>query len=216
MINILVHGLGQNEKSWNKVKDILSKNEIIVETPNLFEISKNYQLTYENLYRNFADYCNSFGDKLNLVGLSLGGILTIDYAIEYPEKVNAIILSGTPYEVPKSLFLIQRIIYKFMPKKVFEEIGCPKNRLIDLMKSMSTLDIPQKAKKIKCNTLVICGEKEENNVNMKSAKLLNANILNSQFKIIKDAGHEINIEQPKEFANTIINFFFDEKDVEMR
>ena len=44
MINILVHGLGQNEKSWNKVKDILSKNEIIVETPNLFEISKNYQL----------------------------------------------------------------------------------------------------------------------------------------------------------------------------
>ena len=216
MINILVHGLGQNESSWDKVKDILSKNEMIVETPNLFEISKNYQLTYENLYRNFADYCNSFGDKINLVGLSLGGILTIDYAIEYPEKINAIILSGTPYEVPKSLLFIQRIIYKLMPKKVFEEIGCPKNRLIDLMKSMSTLNIPQKVKKIKCNTLVICGEKEENNVNMKSAKLLNTNILNSQFKIIKDAGHEINIEQPEEFANTIKNFFFDDKNLEIR
>ena len=35
-------------------------------------------------------------EKINLVGLSLGGILTIDYVEEFPEKVNSIILIGTP------------------------------------------------------------------------------------------------------------------------
>lgn len=150
---------------------------------------------------------------MNLVGLSLGGILTIDYAIEYPEKVNAIILSGTPYEILKGLFMFQNIIYRFMPKKVFEKIGCPKGRIIDLMKSMSKLEIPEKAKKIKCKTLIICGEKEQNNVNMKSARQLNEDIINSQLKIIKNAGHEINIEQPKEFANVIMDFLYNKKEI---
>lgn len=33
MINILVHGLGQDEKSWNEVKNQLNNNGINVETP---------------------------------------------------------------------------------------------------------------------------------------------------------------------------------------
>ena len=41
MINILVHGLGQDEKSWNEVKNQLNNNGINVETPNLFSIVKN-------------------------------------------------------------------------------------------------------------------------------------------------------------------------------
>lgn len=207
MINILVHGLGQNEGSWNKVKELLEENKIEVETPNLFNLTKNYQLNYENLYRVFVDYCNSFKEKLNIVGLSLGGILAIDYANEYPEKVNSIILSGTPYEIPKSIITIQNIIYKFMPKKVFEQIGCSKKNLITLMDSMKNLTIPQKAPNIKCHTLIMCGEKEKNNINMKSAIKLNEVIKNSKFEIIKNAGHEANIDNPKEFANTICSFW---------
>lgn len=206
MVNILIHGLGQNETSWDKVKEILNENRIEVETPNLFDIAKNYQLSYDNLYKTFADYCNNFKDKLNLVGLSLGGILTIDYAIEYPEKVNSIILSGAPYEIPKTLYTMQNIIYKLMPKKVFDEIGCSKRKVTTLLNSMRNLSIPQKAKNIKCKTLIICGEREKNNINMKSAKLLNNDIKNSKFKIIPNAGHEINIDAPEEFANTIIGF----------
>ncbi|HCF34716.1 MAG TPA: alpha/beta hydrolase [Clostridiales bacterium] len=207
MINILVHGLGQNESSWNKVKELLKENKIEVETPNLFNLAKNYQLNYENLYRIFVNYCNSFKEKLNIVGLSLGGILAIDYANEYPEKVNSIILSGTPYEIPKSIITIQNIIYKFMPKKVFEQIGCTKKDLITLMDSIKNLTIPQKAPNIKCHTLIMCGEKEKNNINMKSAIKLNEVIKNSKFEIIKNAGHEVNIDNPKEFANTIYNFW---------
>lgn len=209
MINILVHGLGQDEKSWNEVKKQLKNNKINVETPNLFFIVKNYQVNYENMYKTFADYCNSFNEKINLVGLSLGGVLAIDYITEFPEKINSIILIGTPYEIPKTIFTVQNIIYKFMPKRIFEKIGCPKKDMISLLNSMKKLFIPEKAPNIKSNTLIICGEKEKNNINMKSAKKLNEVIQNSKFKIIENAGHEVNIDNPKELANIIYEFWKD-------
>lgn len=209
MINILVHGLGQDERSWNEVKNQLNNNGINVETPNLFSIVKNYQLNYENMYKTFADYCNSFNEKINLVGLSLGGVLAIDYITEFPEKVNSIILIGTPYEIPKNIFTIQNIIYKFMPKRIFEKMGCPKKDMISLLDSMKNLSIPEKAPNIKINTLIICGEKEKDNINMKSAKQLNKVIKNSKFKIIENAGHEANIDNPIELASTIYDFWKD-------
>lgn len=40
MTNILVHGLGQTEQSWNKVIEELSKNNIEASNPNLFNLAK--------------------------------------------------------------------------------------------------------------------------------------------------------------------------------
>ena len=204
MINILVHGLGQTDKSWDKVKGILNQDNINVETPNLFEIAKNYQLTYENVFTVFVDYCNSFSDKLNLVGLSLGGILAIDYAILHPEKVNSITLCGVPYEMPKKLLKIQNFIFKLMPKRTFENMGVSKENFIQLTNSMAELNIKEKISKLKCHTLVICGEKDS--ANIESANKLNENIKNSELKIIKNAEHEVNIDAPEKFAEIIKGF----------
>ena len=170
----------------------------------MFEITKNYQLSYENVFTVFVDYCNSFSDKLNLVGLSLGGILAINYAILHPEKVNSITLCGVPYEIPKKLFKLQNFIFKFMPKKSFQNMGVSKENFIQLTNSMAELNIKEKISKIKCNTLVICGENDK--ANIESAKLLNENIKNSELKIIRNAGHEINIDSPEEFAKIIKEF----------
>ena len=205
MVNILVHGLGQTEKSWDKIIEELDKSNIKAENPNLFELAKNYEINYENIYRTFCDYCNSFKEKINLCGLSLGGLLSIDYAIEYPEKVNSIILVGTPYKIPKKMFKLQNFIFRFMPKSAFENIGIKKNDFINLTNSMADLDIKSKVDNIKCQTLILCGEKD--NVNMESAKQLNRNIRASKLEIIKNAGHEVNTENPKELASIISEYW---------
>ena len=205
MVNILVHGLGQTEKSWDKIIEELDKSNIKAENPNLFELAKNYEINYENIYRTFCDYCNSFKEKINLCGLSLGGILSIDYAIEYPEKVNSIILVGTPYEISKKMFKLQNLIFRFMPKSTFENMGIKKNDFINLTNSMADLDIKSKVDNIKCKALILCGEKD--NVNMESAKQLNRNIKASKLEIIKNAGHEVNTENPKELASIISEYW---------
>lgn len=205
MVNILVHGLGQTEKSWDKIIEELDKSNIKAENPNLFELAKNYEINYENIYRTFCDYCNSFKEKINLCGLSLGGILSINYAIEYPEKVNSMILIGTTYKIPKKMFKLQNFIFKFMPKSMFENMGIKKNDFINLTNSMADLDIKSKVDNIKCKALILCGEKD--NVNMESAKQLNMNIKASKLEIIKNAGHEVNTENPKELASIISKYW---------
>ncbi len=100
MINILIHGLGQNEKSWNEVEKELLIKEIKVEKPNLYVMMKNKEFNYDTLYKQFVDYCNGFDEKLNLCGLSLGGILALEYTKHYPNKVNSLTLIGVPYQIP--------------------------------------------------------------------------------------------------------------------
>lgn len=205
MTNILVHGLGQTEQSWDKVIEELNKSNIEVSNPNLFNLAKNYQINYENIYRTFADYCDSFKDKINLCGLSLCGILAIDYAIEHPEKINSIVLIGTPYEIPKKMLKLQNFIFKFIPKKTFDSMGISKNNFINLTNSMYNLDIKSKVSYIKCSTLVLCGEKD--NVNIKSAHYLSENIRNATMKIIENSAHIVNEENPNELSKLLIEFW---------
>ena len=71
MKNILIHGLGQNDKDWNIVIKELSAKGIFSIAPNLFDLSKDQGLDYNTLYHSFNRQCTSYSDQLNLCGLSL-------------------------------------------------------------------------------------------------------------------------------------------------
>ena len=47
--------------------------------------------------------------RLNLVGLSLGGLLALNYAVQHPAQINSLVLIGTPYEIPKRLLKLQKL-----------------------------------------------------------------------------------------------------------
>ncbi len=208
MKNILIHGLGQDEKAWDKVIKELS-DDVKVLSPNLFGLIKEKKMNYENLYNVFSDYCNNKKEKLNLCGLSLGGILAIDYAKQYPEKVNSLIIIGTPYDIPKKLFKLQNIIFKVIPKKTFTKIGCDKKSFIELVNSMADLDIKSNLDKIECKTLILCGENDK--VNLESSRLLYEHINNSELEIIENSMHEVNIDNPKELSDIICRFWKDDE-----
>lgn len=205
MKNILIHGLGQNETSWNIVEKELNLHNIKIEKPNLYSMLKDTRINYSILYKKFVDYCNSFNEKLNLCGLSLGGILALDYSKEFQEKVSSLILIGTPYRIPKFLLKFQGIIFHIMPKSTFEKIGCKKEEFMSLVSSMSDLDIKSNLDKIDCKTLILCGIND--NQNMENAKLLNETIKNSSFKTISNASHVVNVDNPKELSNIIYEFW---------
>ena len=207
MKNILIHGLGQNSQSWDNTSMYLKENNIDIVCPDLFEITKNTSKDYKMMYNTFSDFCNNQKEKLNLCGLSLGGVLALDFVKEYPEKVNSIILIGTPYKIPKALFKLQGLIFHIMPKRGKEKMRSSKTQKLTLVNSMSNLDIAKDLETIKCNSLIICGDKD--NVNMENAKLLNKSIKNSKFKVINNSSHEVNIDNPKELADIICDFWKD-------
>lgn len=205
MKNILIHGLGQDNSSWDIVKEYFKENKNEVICPNLFDLLKNNSYEYENLYRNFEEQLDNYEGPVNLCGLSLGGILALDYAKNRPEKVNSLILIGVPYKIPKILFNLQTFIFRFIPKSNFLKLGLKKDHFINLLESMKGIRINDELDKVTCKTMLLYGEKDKFNIN--SCKLLNDSIKNSKLIIISNSAHEVNVDNPKELAEIISNFW---------
>ena len=204
MKKILIHGSGHKADSWNKVISNMNNDKDIL-CPDLSTILNGKEASYNNLYSSFAEYCNKLDGKIELCGLSLGGILALNYAIEYPNKVEKLVLIGTPHKVPKVMFSIQNVIFKFLPKKIFETIKKKKKDTFILGNTMKKLDFSNRVKNIKCPTLIICGEKDSSNI--KSAHYLAENIKNAKLEIMKNTGHIINEENPKELSELLTEFW---------
>ena len=206
MKTILIHGSGHKAKSWDKMISYMENKKDIL-NPDLSTILNGKDASYNNLYSQFVEYCNKSDGKINLCGLSLGGILALNYTLDFPEKVNSLILIGTPYKVPKVIFRIQNIIFKFLPKSLFESMAFNKKDTFILGESMKDLDFSGDVQNITCKTLIICGKKDK--ANSKSSYYLSENIKNSQLKIMNNTGHIVNEENPEELAIVINNFLKD-------
>ena len=201
---IFVHGSGHKATSWEKTISYMTNNEDIV-CPNLSSILEGKEASYENLYSSFVKYCNEFDGQIHLCGLSLGGILALNFALDFPQKVKTLILIGTPYKVPKVAFSFQNIIFRFLPKSIFETMAFDKKNTFALGDTMKNLDFSDRVKNIKCPTLILCGKKD--NANMKSAYYLKENIRSAELKIIENTGHVVNEENPKALADILNEYY---------
>lgn len=70
---------------------------------------------------------------------------------------------------------------------------------------MMDLNFSQNLKNISCPVLVICGEKDK--ANKKATKNIAENIIKSEIQFVKNAGHEVNTDSPKELAEIIKSFY---------
>lgn len=205
METILLHGLGQDETSWDIVRSQLLESGIKTNAPNIFSLVKERPLTYQALYIAFEKYCNRIEGKINLIGLSLGAILAVDYTIKFPDRVNSLVLIGAPYKVSKSLIAIQNIIFYLMPKKMFTDIKVSKENVLSLMNSMKDISISDKIESIYGNVLILCGSQDR--ANKKSANQIHSQLKDSQLLFIQDAGHEVNIDKPIALAKILYDYF---------
>lgn len=201
---ILLHGLGQNSSSWDKTIKVMEKKSDIL-CPDLPDLLHDKEVSYSNLYQAFSEYCSNITEPLNICGLSLGGILALQYGIENPDKVNSMVLIGTQYVMPKRLLKFQNMIFRVMPNRTFKKIGFGKNDFMNLSKSMMNLDFHQNLHKISCPVLVVCGEKD--NANKKASLQLKEHIPHAEILFIKNAGHEVNLDSPGKLGGEL-NIFF--------
>ncbi len=200
---ILIHGLGQDSGAWEEVCQALGSGGW--KTPDLFALAKGPGLDYPKLYRAFAACCDGCGGTLNLCGLSLGGLLALDYAKARPEKVASLVLIEVPHRIPKFLFALQGLMFRLMPASSFASLGTDKASFIGLVDSMRTLDILQGAGRVHCRTLLLCGVKDK--PNRKSLAPLHQALPNSAVRLIPGAAHEINREAPQALAKVLRAFW---------
>lgn len=201
---VYLHGLGQTAESWNKVTRAteMADNSVCLD---LAEMVKGKAATYSNLYSALSEMCNAEKEDIILCGLSLGGVLALNYAIDYPQKVKALVLIAAQYKMPTRLLKLQNALFHFMPQSMFQQTGFGKPDFISLCNTMAELDFSDSINQVSCPALIVCGEKDK--ANKKASIELTDILKHSQFKEISETGHEVNLESPEKLASILREFY---------
>ena len=197
---VFLHGLGQSAESWKEVRNLLTDypSEAIELFPSRVS---NYQQAKERVYQQLAQETEPFV----LIGLSLGAALALELSSYDLPNLRALVLSGCPLKLAGNiLFYVQLLLFKLLPKRVFEKQGADKALMVGVSEELKTLDLTDISRTCPYPTLLICGSKDK--PNLSSMNALHRLLTNSQFQIIPDGPHVLNKEKPKEFAGTVKDF----------
>ena len=197
---IFLHGLGQSADSWKEVQDLLA--DYPSEALDLFSSGVGtYQEAKERIYQHLSKETEPFV----LVGLSLGAALALELSSYDIPNLQVLVLSGCPLKLAGNIpFYIQLLIFKLLPKRIFEKQGADKALMVGVTEELKTLDLREIARNCPYPTMLICGSQDK--PNLKSMKDLQQLIPNSQFQIIPDGPHVLNRAKPKEFAELTRSF----------
>ena len=175
---LYLHGLGQNPDSWNRTIKETKVSESSVSL-SLSEMLEGKSTTYKELYSSFSGECDKENEEIVLCGLSLGAVLALNYAIDHPDKVKALVLIAAQYKMPKKLLKVQNMLFHLMPNSAFNKMGFKKADVISLCGTMAELDFSDSLHKVSCPVLIVCGEKDK--ANKKTSKELCHYLNNSYF-----------------------------------
>ena len=193
---VFLHGLGQRAADWDQVASQFSNTDC----PELFETAGE-KLNYSAILSSLEERYEYEKEPLCLCGLSLGGMLALDYALRHGDRVAAMVLLGARDRTPRLLMDIQDLLFRCMPDKAFASMGMKKEQVRDLTRSMKNLDFTDRLSTIHCPVTVACGEKDY--PNLAAARRLAKRLPNAQLYIVPHAGHELNTDAPDTVAEIV-------------
>ena len=197
---IFLHGLGQSADSWKEVQ------EFLVDYPSeALELFPSGVATYQEAKERIYQYLSKETEPFVLVGLSLGAVLALELSSYDLPNLRALVLSGCPLKLAGNiLFYLQLLLFKLLPKRVFEKQGADKALMVGVSEELKTLDLTQIAQNCHYPSLLICGSKDL--PNLISMRKLYQLLPQAQFQIIPDGPHTLNTAKPKEFAEKTKSF----------
>lgn len=197
---IFLHGLGQSADSWKEVQDLLA--DYPSEALELFPSGVGtYKEAKERIYRRLTVETEPFV----LIGLSLGAALALELSSYEIPNLQALVLSGCPLKLAGNIpFYIQLLIFKLLPKRIYEKQGADKALMVGVSEELKTLDLSEITRNCPYPSLLICGSQDK--PNLSSMKAIQELMTNSQFEIIPNGPHVLNKAKPKEFAEITRSF----------
>ncbi len=233
---VLVHGFLGSSAMWSPQKQFLSKYFRII-SPALPGFG-------ESSLANSLDSINSMAmnvleiikkkkiNKFNLMGHSMGGMITQEIAKISGEKINKLICyaTGSVGDIPGRFEPISISIEKLkkdgidatanrISKKWFVESDKAKYFYLCEEANKATSELAaenaliamknwrglENLKNIKNETLIIWGDRDTA-YNFEQVDILNKNLPNSRIEIFNGCSHNVHLENPKKFNEIVKNF----------
>ncbi len=225
---VLLHGWGCEANIFNSVLDTLSSTHQVfaLDLPG-FGLSENPPTAWDA--SDYAKLISSFLDKLNiskvnLIGHSYGGRISIVLAAETPEKVNKLILVDSAGIIPRRYIkyyiriciakigrlmrhcgtlgnrIADRIAYQ-VGSKDYQEAGAMRATLVKSVNQNLRPLLP----KIQASTLLIWGE-NDTDTPVSDGRIMEAEIPQAELVILDNAGHYSFLDQTHQFCQIVSKF----------
>lgn len=207
MKTILIHGLGQNASAWEKTVSALPDTRFLL--PEMSEFTGDG--SWQELYRNFSAWLGMQGTQLCLCGLSLGAVLALNYAAEYPERVRSMLLIAPQFRMPKAMLRFQALLFRVMPEKSFAGAGLSKKQFITLTSDMAALDFTPALNRISCPVITACGDKDKANFALSPAldtkqTQTRRNTLQNSYHKFRQGGNPMDLQSMIDESRRIVFF----------
>lgn len=222
---IFLHGWRSQKEIWSNIINKFSdKSSYAIDLPGFGQSPAPKE---EWTVGDYAKTIKEFIDKFELtnivvIGHSFGGRVGIKLVSKYPNLVSKLVLvdsAGFPLDkTTKSLMGAAAKVVKpfFKPKfmqglrkSIYKQIGAEDYlatpELQKTFVNVTSEDLANDLKNIKCPTLIITGENDQDAPVVFGEKM-NRLILNSKLKILNDAGHFSFLDKPVEFEEILKKF----------
>lgn len=222
---IFISGWGTNEEIWKSLKNSLD---------NLNSDFKYHYLSWSKYIKDNSDFLEGNYDNPIIIGWSLGTIVGLKLALQYPSRISKLILLSPTARMLKDidydgahLKILESMIGKIKtnPNQILKE--CARNyssdnneefqeiflrqafqysviELCDGLDFLRDADIKSDIKKLNLPTLIIHGRKDKI-IPLSQGEYINSNIQNSKLKIL-DAGHDLLISRASEISKEVREF----------
>ena len=237
---VLIHGLGASAERWNHVIPLFSDHFRVV-IPDLIGFGKSDKPTMDYTINFFVDFLEKFFtasaiEHPNIVGSSLGGQISAEYASLHPQEIDKLVLVSPSGVMKQSTPALDEYIMAAMypnetsAKKAFELMeGSGKHvedeivtGFVERMRLpnaklafMSTVlglknskSITTKLQSISTSTLLIWGT-DDPVIPIEHAEGFVSTIQDCKFYKMKGCGHTPYVQDPETFASKVLGFLID-------
>ncbi|RCS62122.1 alpha/beta fold hydrolase [Microbacterium sp. JB110] len=204
---VFLHGIGAGPQSWDAQLSALPAGMagVAVQLPGLrdgdtatFSLPAAARAVRDELDKRDAQVAH-------LCGLSLGAMVATWFALDYPERVASLVISGGQVHPNPVLMGVHGAIMRVLPSRMVTAPGMSKKPLLGVLDTIRRVDFRGELARIAAPTLVLCGSKDR--PNLPAARQLAVGIPGAQLQIVPGAGHEWNTQMPDEFSARLGMFY---------
>jgi 3-oxoadipate enol-lactonase len=219
---VLVHGFGSSERAWApQVAALRDRYRVI--TPNL--PGHGGEPGPFTLSRAVETVAAAAGEKpVCLVGISGGATVSLLTCLDHPAVVSGLVLSAGVARPPRMLAVNRMMTRLASPQTLVRSLGnlyaggnpeyvetasedllkCGKPTLLAALREVSRFDVRSRLAEVGVPTLVVCGSAD--GPNLDTSRELADGITGAELRIIPDANHCWNLQQPELFTETVTKF----------
>ena len=232
---ILIHGLSGNTTRWDRTVPILAKSYRVVTYDlrghGLSQKTPDLDCSFPSHVQDLAGLMDALGiDRAVIAGHSMGGMIAQHFALEYPQRVERMILVATTaclMPAPIMRFLIRLfsgilLLIPFLvaffirrktrskPRELFPELDNPELDFADrpiarCVYAIINMDIRERMRTLNLPTLVISSTQDEL-IPPARVRALADLIPGAQFTAVENLTHYVPLEQPVKVAAVVQEF----------